>query len=74
MWAGKHGQPIVFTNPPFHFLLPGATLCQKKILVIDDEPKIVEICQDYLKASGFEVVSACDGLQGLNAAAAKSPI
>ena len=34
----------------------------KKILVIDDEHKIVEICQDYLKASGFDVVSAADGL------------
>ena len=28
----------------------------KKILVIDDEPKIVEICHDYLKAAGFDVV------------------
>ena len=30
----------------------------KKILVIDDEPKIVEICQDYLKAAGFDVITA----------------
>ena len=33
----------------------------KKILVVDDEPKIVEICHDYLKASGFDVLSAGDG-------------
>ena len=45
----------------------------KKILVIDDEPKIVEICQDYLKASGFEVLSASNGLQGLNAARREKP-
>src|SRR5512140_2260169 len=45
----------------------------KKILVIDDEPKIVEICQDYLKAAGFEVVSACDGLKGLAAARFEKP-
>lgn len=45
----------------------------KKILVIDDEPKIVEICQDYLKASGFEVVSASNGLQGLNIARREKP-
>lgn len=45
----------------------------KKILVIDDEPKIVEICQDYLKASGFEVVSASDGLQGLAIARREKP-
>lgn len=37
----------------------------KKILVIDDEPKIVEICKDYLMASGFDVVSAGDGPDGL---------
>jgi len=45
----------------------------KKILVIDDEPKIVEICQDYLKASGFDVVSAGDGLNGLNVARREKP-
>ena len=45
----------------------------KKILVIDDEPKIVEICQDYLKAAGFEVVTAGDGLKGLAAARREKP-
>ncbi|HEY3312161.1 MAG TPA: response regulator transcription factor [Anaerolineales bacterium] len=45
----------------------------KKVLVIDDEPKIVEICRDYLKASGFEVVSASDGPQGLSAARREKP-
>jgi len=45
----------------------------KKILVIDDEPKIVEICHDYLKASGFEVISASDGIQGLNLARREKP-
>lgn len=38
----------------------------KKILIVDDEPKIVEICKDYLKAAFFDVVSAGDGLNGLN--------
>ena len=45
----------------------------KKILVIDDEPKIVEICQDYLKAAGFEVVTANNGLTGLAAARREKP-
>jgi two-component system, OmpR family, alkaline phosphatase synthesis response regulator PhoP len=45
----------------------------KKILIVDDEPKIVEICQDYLRASGFEVVSAGDGLKGLAAARREKP-
>lgn len=37
----------------------------KKILIVDDEPKIVEICSDYLKAANFDVVSAQDGRNGL---------
>jgi DNA-binding response OmpR family regulator len=37
----------------------------KKILVIDDEMQIVEICSDYIKAAGFEVITASDGLTGL---------
>jgi DNA-binding response OmpR family regulator len=45
----------------------------KKILVIDDEPKIVEICRDYLKAAGFEVASAEDGPRGLAAARHEQP-
>ncbi len=45
----------------------------KKILIVDDEPKIVEICRDYLQASGFQVVAAGDGLQGLAAARREKP-
>ena len=45
----------------------------KKILVIDDEPKIVEICRDYLKAAGYEVVSAADGPHGLAAIRHEKP-
>jgi len=37
----------------------------KKVLVIDDEPKIVEICQDYLVKAGFEVAHAYDGPTGI---------
>jgi two-component system alkaline phosphatase synthesis response regulator PhoP len=40
----------------------------KTILVIDDAPKIVEICRDYLVAAGFDVITASDGPQGLAAA------
>lgn len=38
---------------------------REKILIIEDEEKIVEICRDYLEASGFEVDSAGDGPTGL---------
>ena len=45
----------------------------KKILVIDDEPKIVEICMDYLHSAGFDVVTAADGVQGLAQARLQKP-
>ncbi|HNK62788.1 MAG TPA: response regulator transcription factor [Anaerolineales bacterium] len=45
----------------------------KKILLIDDEPEILEISRDYLKASAFEVVTAKDGLQGLTVARREKP-
>ncbi len=38
------------------------------ILIIDDEPKIVQICRDYLAAAGFAVISAETGPLGLAAA------
>ncbi len=44
-----------------------------KILVVDDEPKIVEICCDYLSAAGFSVIQAGDGLSGLAAARTEKP-
>lgn len=44
-----------------------------KILLIEDEPKIVEICQDYLVAAGFDVVVAADGVSGLNAVREENP-
>ena len=45
----------------------------KQILVIDDEPKIVELCRDYLKAAGFDVLWANDGPSGLAAARRERP-
>jgi two-component system alkaline phosphatase synthesis response regulator PhoP len=45
----------------------------KKILVIDDEPKIVEICRDYLHAAGYDILTAGDGLQGLALARSEKP-
>jgi two-component system, OmpR family, alkaline phosphatase synthesis response regulator PhoP len=38
----------------------------KKILLVDDETEILEICRDYLKASSYDVVTAKDGVQGLS--------
>ncbi len=45
----------------------------KKILLVDDEAEILEICRDYLKASAFDVATAKDGAQGLAAARREKP-
>lgn len=44
-----------------------------KILVIDDEPSIVNLVTAYLKPEGYEVFTASDGMAGLKAARAFKP-
>ncbi len=44
-----------------------------KILVIDDEPSIVNLVTAYLKPEGFEVFTSMDGPSGLKAARAFKP-
>ncbi|MBI2758963.1 MAG: response regulator transcription factor [Chloroflexi bacterium] len=44
-----------------------------KILVIDDEPSIVNLVTAYLKPEGYEVFTATDGPSGLKAARAFRP-
>ena len=44
-----------------------------KILVIDDEPSIVNLITAYLKPEGYEVLTAMDGPSGLKSARAFKP-
>ncbi|MBI3745045.1 MAG: response regulator transcription factor [Chloroflexi bacterium] len=43
------------------------------ILVVDDEPKIVQLARDYLDHAGFRVVTAADGRAALEVVAAVRP-
>jgi DNA-binding response OmpR family regulator len=43
------------------------------ILVVDDEPKIVELARDYLEHAGFAVVTANDGQAALDAVRNQRP-
>lgn len=45
----------------------------KKILVVDDEPKIVRLIQAYLERAGFSVLAAYDGRQALELFKAEQP-
>lgn len=45
----------------------------KSILIIEDEKDIVDLIEYHLKQSGFSVISALDGVTGLEKAKKKSP-
>jgi len=44
-----------------------------KILVVDDEPKLINLLKAYLEKEGFDVYTATDGLTGLKMARAFRP-
>ena len=48
-------------------------MAKKKILVIDDEPNVVKMVQTRLEASGYEIIAAFDGRQGLTYAYKERP-
>jgi len=43
------------------------------VLVVDDEPKIVQLARDYLEHAGFAVLTAGDGASALQAARVRAP-
>jgi two-component system, OmpR family, alkaline phosphatase synthesis response regulator PhoP len=45
----------------------------KTVLVVDDEPRIVELARDYLEHAGFSVITAVDGPSALTAARVRKP-
>jgi len=45
----------------------------KRILVVEDEPRILAIVQERLEVSGHEVITATDGVQALEVARREKP-
>ena len=45
----------------------------KKILIVDDEPVIIELLQVNLQMEGYEVITAADGQEALEKAASERP-
>lgn len=45
----------------------------KKILIVDDEPKIVQLTRDYLERAGFSILTASDGKSAIAAARGEKP-
>ncbi len=48
-------------------------MAHQTILVVDDEPHIVEVVQDYLKQAGYRVLTARDGQTALTLARHEHP-
>jgi adenylate cyclase len=46
---------------------------KKRVLVVDDEPDLVAIVKMRLEANNYEVITACDGQEGLDKARADKP-
>jgi two-component system alkaline phosphatase synthesis response regulator PhoP len=44
-----------------------------RVLIVDDEPKIVRLAKDYLEHGGFEVLVAGNGVDALRLARAEKP-
>jgi len=44
-----------------------------KILIVDDEPNIVQTLQDRLEMNDYNVVTACNGKEGLDQAIQEQP-
>jgi len=45
----------------------------KTILIVDDDPTIIALLEVNLEMEGYDVVKACDGLEGLEVAKATHP-
>lgn len=48
-------------------------MAKKKILVVDDEPNIVELIKETLELDNYEIIGAYDGGQGLKMAQEENP-
>jgi len=48
-------------------------MAAKKILIVDDEPAIIDILSVRLKASGYDVCSACDGVEAIEKVKSEKP-
>ena len=53
--------------------MEGTPVVRQRILVVDDDPKIVNLVRAYLVAAGFDVITAGDGPTALDKAATFRP-
>ena len=67
---------MFFSIPCYLFstsLLSYTSPMSQRILVVDDEPKVVRLARDYLEKNGFRVTTAGDGQSALTLARREKP-
>jgi response regulator RpfG family c-di-GMP phosphodiesterase len=65
--AGKTpgGEPSTFLDSPYSILHPQSSNQGRRVLIVDDEPSIHELCARTLEPQGFQCESAETGGKGL---------
>jgi DNA-binding response OmpR family regulator len=48
-------------------------IAKNKILVIDDEPEVVELLKKRLERAGYQIITATDGIEGFKRACEQKP-
>jgi two-component system, OmpR family, KDP operon response regulator KdpE len=51
----------------------GETMANPRILVVEDEPKVMHLVREILSASGYDVIAACNGKNAIEQAAMEQP-
>jgi two-component system alkaline phosphatase synthesis response regulator PhoP len=64
---------MLFHVPCLLRIMPNEEHAMRTILVVDDEPGIVQIARDYLDRAGFRVITAYDGTTALHLARSERP-
>jgi two-component system, sensor histidine kinase and response regulator len=64
---------MIFPMPDAPDASPPAMAAPAKVLVVDDEPRNIEVVSQFLEMQGFRVMSARDGEAALAAVAADAP-
>ena len=64
---------LIWRRTMFDFFGFGKKSCKTKILVVDDEPNIVQTLKDRLEINKYTVFTACNGQEGLKVAEQESP-
>jgi DNA-binding NtrC family response regulator len=59
---------LSFTSKP-----PATTESRRSVLVVDDEPEIVDLLRELLQAAGYQVLVAMSGMEGIRLYAERHP-